>query len=218
MKQRIISLLVMLTIILSALSTAALAYPSSWVNDDYQPDSSLSASQVDGARSILAQRRGLGEGYGAPPVRPPTVRPPPDRPFQVIRQLRCISRRQFSSDQLFGHLQLIRHCQFIGHRQFIDRRPQLFRREVSHPQSGIAMAITDLLKWTVRLELGVRKLFCDNPDCGRRIFTERLPGVVAVALGGPLAPAKPGTFWREIRKSSWHARSAPWCDTNRRSG
>ena len=33
--------------------------------------------------------------------------------------------------------------------------------------------------WTVRLELGVRKLFCDNPDCGRRIFTERLPGVVA---------------------------------------
>ena len=33
--------------------------------------------------------------------------------------------------------------------------------------------------WTVRLELGVRKLFCDNPDCVRRIFTERLPGVVA---------------------------------------
>jgi len=33
--------------------------------------------------------------------------------------------------------------------------------------------------WTVRLELGVRKLFCDNSDCVRRIFTERLPGVVA---------------------------------------
>jgi transposase len=33
--------------------------------------------------------------------------------------------------------------------------------------------------WTVRLELGVRKLFCDNPNCMRRIFTERLPGVVA---------------------------------------
>src|SRR4051812_2948019 len=62
--------------------------------------------------------------------------------------------------------------------------------------------------WTVRLELGVRKLFCDNPDCGRRIFTERLPGVVApwarrtlrlgkrlttVALGGsPRAPLRPG--------------------------
>src|SRR4051794_41964420 len=64
--------------------------------------------------------------------------------------------------------------------------------------------------WTVRLELGVRKLFCDNPDCGRRIFTERLPGVVApwarrtlrlgkrlttvaVALGGsPRAPPRPG--------------------------
>jgi transposase len=33
--------------------------------------------------------------------------------------------------------------------------------------------------WTIRLELGVRKLFCDNSDCVRRIFTERLPGVVA---------------------------------------
>ena len=38
----------------------------------------------------------------------------------------------------------------------------------------------------------MRKLFCDNPDCGRRIFTERLPGVVAVALGGPLAPGSAG--------------------------
>ena len=52
---------------------------------------------------------------------------------QVIRQLRCISRPQFSSDQLFGHLQLIRHCQFIGHRQFIDGRPQLFRRPQLSP-------------------------------------------------------------------------------------
>jgi transposase len=33
--------------------------------------------------------------------------------------------------------------------------------------------------WSVRLGLSVRKLFCDNPHCGRRIFTERLPGVVA---------------------------------------
>jgi transposase len=33
--------------------------------------------------------------------------------------------------------------------------------------------------WSVRLGLAVRKLFCDNPHCGRRIFTERLPAVVA---------------------------------------
>jgi transposase len=33
--------------------------------------------------------------------------------------------------------------------------------------------------WTVRLVLGVRKLFCDTAGCPRRIFTERLPGVVA---------------------------------------
>jgi transposase len=33
--------------------------------------------------------------------------------------------------------------------------------------------------WSVRLGLMVRKLFCDNPHCGRRIFTERLLDVVA---------------------------------------
>ncbi len=33
--------------------------------------------------------------------------------------------------------------------------------------------------YAVRLRLGVRKLFCDNPGCARRIFTERLPEVVA---------------------------------------
>jgi transposase len=33
--------------------------------------------------------------------------------------------------------------------------------------------------WCVKLGLGVRKLFCDNPRCTRQIFTERLPGVVA---------------------------------------
>jgi transposase len=33
--------------------------------------------------------------------------------------------------------------------------------------------------YAVRLQLGVRKLFCGNARCTRRIFTERLPGVVA---------------------------------------
>ncbi len=33
--------------------------------------------------------------------------------------------------------------------------------------------------WAVRLELYVRRFFCQNQACPRRIFTERLPGVVA---------------------------------------
>ncbi len=33
--------------------------------------------------------------------------------------------------------------------------------------------------WGVRLELHVRRFFCQNQECKRRIFTERLPGVVA---------------------------------------
>src|SRR3954468_10480740 len=53
--------------------------------------------------------------------------------------------------------------------------------------------------WTVRLELGVRKLFCDNPDCGRRIFTERLPGVVA-PLGTPDAAARQAPHHRRPRR------------------
>jgi transposase len=33
--------------------------------------------------------------------------------------------------------------------------------------------------WAVRLELHVRRFFCQNKECKRRIFTQRLPGVVA---------------------------------------
>jgi len=32
---------------------------------------------------------------------------------------------------------------------------------------------------TVDGRIGVRKFFCDNPACTRKIFTERLPGLVA---------------------------------------
>ena len=32
---------------------------------------------------------------------------------------------------------------------------------------------------SVRIQLQVRKLFCDTVDCARRIFTERLPDLVA---------------------------------------
>ena len=34
-------------------------------------------------------------------------------------------------------------------------------------------------RYAVRLRLSMRKLFCDNPRCTRRIFTECLPEVVA---------------------------------------
>ena len=33
--------------------------------------------------------------------------------------------------------------------------------------------------WAVRLELHVRRFFCQNKECLRQIFTERLPSVVA---------------------------------------
>ena len=33
--------------------------------------------------------------------------------------------------------------------------------------------------YAVRLKLHTRRFFCTNPDCQRKIFTERLPGVVA---------------------------------------
>jgi len=33
--------------------------------------------------------------------------------------------------------------------------------------------------WAVRLKLHVRRFFCRNPECQGRIFTERLPTVVA---------------------------------------
>jgi len=35
------------------------------------------------------------------------------------------------------------------------------------------------LPWAVRLELHVRRFFCQNKACRRQIFTERLPNVVA---------------------------------------
>jgi transposase len=44
----------------------------------------------------------------------------------------------------------------------------------------------------VRLRLQARRFFCDSPTCPQRIFTERLPGVVAPYAPTPGAP----TGWR----------------------
>src|SRR4051812_9181897 len=83
--------------------------------------------------------------------------------------------------------------------------------------------------------LAVRKLFCDNPHCGRRIFTERLPDLVApwarktarlcerlttmaAALGGAAGarlsstlgmPAARNTLSRLIRAASLPCPSTP---------
>jgi transposase len=89
--------------------------------------------------------------------------------------------------------------------------------------------------WSVRLGLTVRKLFCDNPHCGRRVFTERLPDVVApwarktvrlckrltaiaAALGGAAGsrlthtlgmPAARNTLLRRIRAAPLLSRPSP---------
>ncbi len=97
--------------------------------------------------------------------------------------------------------------------------------------------LTDL-PWSqlrVRLELTVRKFFCDHPTCARRIFTERLPDVaaayarrtarladllrlLAVAVGGVLGsrvlarlrtPVSAATLLRLIRRTPLAARPTP---------
>ena len=88
---------------------------------------------------------------------------------------------------------------------------------------------------TVRLRLRVRKFFCRQPTCSRRIFTERLPAVVApyarrtsrltevvrllaFALGGELGArvveglgmaAGPATLLRRIRRTEVIAAPTP---------
>jgi transposase len=52
--------------------------------------------------------------------------------------------------------------------------------------------------YCVRLQLRVRKWFCRNPHCRRRIFTERLPTVTA-PLGATHAAARPALRCRGAR-------------------
>jgi transposase len=57
----------------------------------------------------------------------------------------------------------------------------LCSRRARRTHSWYERALADL-PWgehAVAVQLRVRKLFCDNAKCKRRIFTERLPGVVA---------------------------------------
>jgi transposase len=76
-----------------------------------------------------------------------------------------------------------RPCPVCGQRS--ARVHSRYRRTLADlPWLGLAM----------RLEVRVRKFFCDTPSCGRRIFTERLPGIV-VAHGR-----------RTLRLESWLTR------------
>jgi Transposase and inactivated derivatives len=57
----------------------------------------------------------------------------------------------------------------------------LCHRRSEKLHSRYARRIADLpwMGWAVRLELHTRRFFCPNNECPRRIFTERLPTVVA---------------------------------------
>ncbi len=112
-------------------------------------------------------------------------------------------------------------CQEIAH-----------RRHSHYTRTLADLPITDA---SVRLSLHVQKFFCDHPSCPRRIFTERLPAVVApsarrtqrlttlqtqlgLALGGIAAarlsqplqlPASKNTFLRLIRRAPLPAHPTP---------
>src|SRR5262249_52751216 len=70
-------------------------------------------------------------------------------------------------------------------------------RPSARVHSRYRRTLSDLpwLSRAMRLEVRVRKVFCDNPACARQIFTERLPGVVG-AYGR-----------RTLRLETWLTRS-----------
>jgi transposase len=53
------------------------------------------------------------------------------------------------------------------------------RSESIHSRYTRVVADLPWAGWAVRLKLHVRRFFCRNPECQGRIFTERLPTVVA---------------------------------------
>jgi len=53
------------------------------------------------------------------------------------------------------------------------------RSESIHSRYTRTVADLPWAGWAVRLELHARRFFCHNQECQRRIFTERLPEVVA---------------------------------------
>src|SRR5262249_28678011 len=66
-----------------------------------------------------------------------------------------------------------------------------------HSDYGRTLADLPWAQYRVHLQLRVRKWFCGNRTCRRRIFTERLP-TVAGPLGAPHPAAGPAP------RGSWH--------------
>ena len=107
-----------------------------------------------------------------------------------------------------------------GCRQASRRIHSQYRRRLNDlPWEGIP----------VRIELRVRRFFCETEDCGHHIFTERLPKTVqryarrtcrlsealeriALVLGGCLAPAwlTNWAFWPAIRRCCVSCGTRPW--------
>jgi transposase len=53
------------------------------------------------------------------------------------------------------------------------------RSEKIHSRYDRRIADLPWMGWAVQLDLHTRRFFCQNPECPRRVFTERLPTVVA---------------------------------------
>src|SRR5258708_38712045 len=59
------------------------------------------------------------------------------------------------------------------------------RSERIHSRYTRVVADLPWAGWAVRLELHVRRFFCQNKEWPRRVFTERLPAVLAPPARGP---------------------------------
>ena len=65
-------------------------------------------------------------------------------------------------------------------RQVTARCPLCGRRSKRvHSRYGRTLADLPWGEYAVTIRLSVRRLFCDNAQCGRRLFAERLPGIAA---------------------------------------
>jgi len=62
-----------------------------------------------------------------------------------------------------------------------------------HSRYGRTLADLPWGEYAVTIRLNIRRLFCDNAQCERRLFAERLPGLAGVGSGYG-APGEAGAF------------------------
>lgn len=80
------------------------------------------------------------------------------------------------------HLEVEPHCiRAVVATTALEAQCPVCQRLSSRVHSHYQRLVADLpwAGWAMRLCLHVRRFFCDNPGCQRRIFAERLPQVVA---------------------------------------